>query len=101
MAIEKITLGAGCFWGVQYLLNSVEGVKNTRVGYAAGDSAEPNYRDVCSGIGGHAEVVLVEFDNSIVSLESVLSYFWRLHNPTEVNRQGPDVGVQYISIILC
>lgn len=99
MAIEKICLGAGCFWGVQHILRQIEGVTNTTVGYLGGSKQEPSYQDICTGSTGHAEVVLVEFDNGQTDLYKILDVFWRLHDPTQVNRQGVDIGTQYRSAI--
>lgn len=97
--MDQIVLGAGCFWGVQDILDKVEGITKTTVGYAGGVTDNPTYKDICTGMTGHAEVVLVEFDVSKISLEEVLDYFWRLHNPTTLNRQGADIGSQYRSAI--
>jgi peptide-methionine (S)-S-oxide reductase len=93
------TFGAGCFWGVEARFRQVEGVKRTTVGYLGGTLANPTYRAVCSGRTGHAEVVQVEYDSAIVSYEELLDVFWDCHNPTTLNRQGPDVGAQYRSAI--
>lgn len=98
--IQKIYLGAGCFWGVQYYLKRIEGVLSTAVGYSGGETKETNYREVCAGVGNHAEVVEVEYDSRIVDLNTILDIFWRVHDPTQLNRQGVDIGVQYRSIIL-
>lgn len=99
MSNETITLGAGCFWGVQAILQNIPGVLKTRVGYLGGDIKDPSYEDVCSGKSGHAEVVEVIFDNSKLSLDGILDFFWRLHDPTQINRQGVDIGTQYRSAI--
>jgi len=98
-ATEIATLAAGCFWGVQHLLDQIPGVIKTRAGYTGGTTGNPTYEDVCTDDTGHAEAVEVEFDPSIVSYEEILSYFWRLHDPTTVDRQGPDMGSQYRSAI--
>lgn len=100
-AMEKVIFGAGCFWGVEEAFRTLPGVSRTRVGYSAGHTLNPTYRDVCTDQTGHAEVVEVTFDPCIISFEKLLSLFWKIHNPTELNRQGPDVGTQYRSIILC
>ena len=96
---EKATYGAGCFWGVEHAFRRVEGVTSTAVGYAGGEVEDPTYRQVCSGNTGHAEVVQVEYDPSRVSYDELLDVFWSIHNPTTVDRQGPDIGEQYRSVI--
>ena len=93
------TFGAGCFWGVESAFRAVEGVVDAVVGYAGGALPKPNYRAVCTGKTGHAEVVQVEYDPARVSFEQLLEVFWQIHDPTTPNRQGPDVGTQYRSII--
>lgn len=96
---EKATFGAGCFWGVEAAFRQLKGVTATAVGYAGGDMANPTYRDVCSGDTGHAEVVQVEFDPAVVTYDQLLQTFWSTHNPTQLNRQGPDFGTQYRTCI--
>jgi peptide-methionine (S)-S-oxide reductase len=99
MMMEKATFGAGCFWGVEATFRAVPGVKDAAVGYAGGKTENPTYEDVCSHATGHAEVVQVEFDPAVVSYDHLLDVFWSNHNPTTLNRQGPDVGDQYRSVI--
>jgi len=99
MQTEKATFGAGCFWGVEEAFRNVKGVLSTSVGYVGGTQENPTYQDVCTDKTGHAEVVQIEFDPSEVSYDQLLDVFWSNHNPTTLNRQGPDVGTQYRSAI--
>jgi peptide-methionine (S)-S-oxide reductase len=91
--------GAGCFWGVESSFRAVEGVVDVAVGYAGGDVAKPSYRQVCTGKTGHAEVVQVEYDPARVTFAQLVEVFWQIHDPTTLNRQGPDFGTQYRSVI--
>lgn len=95
----KATFGAGCFWGVEATFRNVEGVTDAAVGYMGGHTDNPSYKEVCSGKTGHAEVVQVEYDPDVVSYDQLLEVFWEVHDPTQLNRQGPDVGSQYRSVI--
>ena len=97
--MEKATFGAGCFWGVEEAFRKVKGVISTAAGYSGGTFKNPSYRDVCTGQTGHAEVVQVEYDPAQVSYEELLAVFWANHDPTTMNRQGPDVGSQYRSAV--
>lgn len=99
--MEKAYFGAGCFWGVEATYRQVPGVADVVVGYMGGHMQNPTYDDVCKGKTGHAEVVEVTFDPAQVSFEKLLDVFWKCHNPTTLNRQGPDIGTQYRSVIFC
>ncbi|MFT5049797.1 MAG: peptide-methionine (S)-S-oxide reductase [Chlamydiales bacterium] len=95
----KATFGAGCFWGVEATFRRIDGVLDAAVGYTGGALDEPSYQDVCSGATGHAEVVEVDFDPERVGYEELLRVFWKNHDPTTVDRQGPDIGSQYRSAV--
>ena len=97
--MEKATFGAGCFWGVQKEFNKINGILNTTVGYMGGNLKNPTYKDVCTNKTGHVEVVEIEFDPKIVNYEKLLELFWKIHDPTQFNRQDLDIGTQYKSII--
>ncbi len=100
MAIERATIGGGCFWCLEAVFQRLRGVNSVVSGYGGGKSDSPTYEEVCSGLTGHAEVVQIEFDNEITSFHEILEVFFTIHDPTTPNRQGNDVGPQYRSIIL-
>ena len=97
---ETATLGGGCFWCLEAVFERLEGVESVTSGYAGGHKENPTYEEVCSGSTGHAEVVQVEYDPEVISYEKLLEVFFMIHDPTTLNRQGPDVGTQYRSIVL-
>ena len=97
--MEKALFGAGCFWGVEEHFRTINGVTKTEVGYSGGHTKNPNYESVCYENTDHAEVLLVEFDEDIISYELLVDEFWKCHDPTTLDRQGPDIGRQYRSVI--
>jgi methionine-S-sulfoxide reductase len=97
--VDQACFAAGCFWGVQYYFDQVPGVRSSAVGYTGGQLEDPTYEDICYRSTGHAEAVRIEFDPTQVSFETLCRHFFRLHDPTQFNRQGPDVGDQYRSAV--
>lgn len=97
--MAKATFGAGCFWGVEHAFRQLEGVTDATAGYAGGKTESPSYAEVCSHLTGHAEVVQVEYDPARITFDELLEAFWSMHDPTQLNRQGPDIGDQYRSVI--
>ena len=96
---EKATFGAGCFWHIEEEFKKLKGVILTSVGFMGGNLRTPSYKDVCTGKTGHAEVVHLEYDSEVISYEKLLEVFWNIHDPTTLNKQGPDIGTQYRSVI--
>ena len=97
--MNKALFGAGCFWGVEEYFKKIPGVLNTKVGYSGGNTENPTYESVCYENTNHAEVIEIEFDTNQLPYEDLLSHFWKCHDPTSKDRQGPDIGTQYRSII--
>ena len=97
--LDTITLGGGCFWCIEAQMQQLNGVTKVVSGYAGGQTPNPTYKEVCTGLTGHAEVIQVSFDTGIISLDEILAAFWQSHDPTQLNRQGNDVGTQYRSVI--
>ena len=96
---KKAAFAAGCFWGIEETFRTTKGVISTAVGYMGGHTENPSYEDVCSGRTGHAETVEVTYDPSVITYNKLLDIFWKIHDPTTLNRQGPDIGEQYRSVI--
>ena len=99
--MPKAVFGAGCFWGVEKKFSEVKGVIATEVGYSQGKSSKTSYEEVCSGNTDHVEVVMVTFDDQVVSYENLIDFFYQIHDPTTLNQQGPDKGTQYRSLLGC
>lgn len=97
--LEIATVGGGCFWGIEHLYQQLPGVKSAISGYMGGHVENVTYREVCTGLTGHSEVVQVTYDPEIITFSEILHYFWEIHNPVTLNRQGPDIGTQYRSAI--
>ncbi len=97
--MQKATFGAGCFWGVEETYRKLKGVKLTKVGFMGGKTKNPSYKEVCKGDTGHTEVVQIEFYQEEINYDELLEKFWEIHDPTQKNRQGPDIGYQYRSVI--
>ena len=97
--MTKALIGAGCFWGIEEYFRKLTGIESTSVGYSGGDTLNPTYEEVCQGNTNHAEVVMLNFDEKIISYKQLLEKFWKCHDATQLNRQGPDVGSQYRSVI--
>ena len=97
--MNELVVGGGCFWCIEAAFKEIEGVKSVTSGYAGGRTENPSYREVCSGTTGHAEVVKIEYDPEIIAVDEILEFFFKIHNPTTKDREGPDIGSQYRSII--
>ena len=96
---QTATFGGGCFWCIDAAFRRVQGVLNVSSGYTGGDTTDPSYKQICTGLSGHAEVVQIEFDSTVVSFETLLAMFFTLHDATQLNRQGNDIGTQYRSVV--
>ena len=99
--MKKAIFGAGCFWGIEEFFRKIDGVINTKVGYSGGNTINPLYEDICRGDTNHAEVVFINFDENIISYKNLIKFFWKCHDSTQLNKQGPDIGSQYRSVIFC
>ena len=99
MSHKKLVLGGGCFWCVEAVFCNVKGVLKVLSGYAGGARKNPSYKQVCTGVSGHAEVVEIEYDDALITMQELLDIFWEIHDPTTLNRQGADVGTQYRSVV--
>ena len=99
MQLQQAIFGAGCFWHVEHYFSKIKGVKSTSVGYSGGNTKNPKYSDVCTGLTGHIEVVKVIFDTKIITYDKLVDHFWKIHDPCSLDKQGPDVGTQYKSVI--
>tara|TARA_B110000438_G_C15678288_1_gene591209 strand:- start:539 stop:997 length:459 start_codon:yes stop_codon:yes gene_type:complete len=97
--MTKALIGAGCFWGIEEYYRKLDGVVDTKVGYSGGNTKNPTYEEVCLGKSEHVEVVMISFDEKQITFEEIINHFWICHDPTQLNRQGPDIGRQYRSVI--
>ena len=97
--MNKALIGAGCFWGVEEYFRNIYGIESTKVGYSGGNFENPTYEDVCRGTTNHAEVILLEFNEKLISYKKIIDNFWNCHDPTQLNKQGLDIGTQYRSVI--